>query len=1065
MAYFPAGRGSGPLPQRVTKAGGAGNAKGDFVRFGILGPVQILRDGAGQLLRPGRERSLLGLLLLHSGRAFTPEQLVDLLWTDPPCSARAQVYNMVSRLRRQLEDPRGALLRTSDGGYLLAPGSHPVDLTDFRSASAAAKRAAAAGELDNAAEQFGAALDCWRGTAFGGCSEPFVEGAREHLEEERHRALEGLADALLGLGRYEQVLGTVGPLLAGHPHREDLYRRQMLALAAQGRTADALACYRRAYRRLEEDLGVEPGAPLRELHQAVLCGTPVVPGAGPSSGRGTPTHSASHPSPPRDTAPATRTDPDAAGAAVPAEPTARPVAPRQLPPAPGRLCGRETVLEQARRALQEGPDSLPVVTLSGQGGAGKTALALRTGHALAGEFPDGQLYADMRGAQPEPADPYEVAARFLRGLGVDGQLVPSDPDERAAALRTRLAGRRVLLVLDDVRDEAQLRPLLPGVPGCAVLATSRRRLTALPGVRSLGVGTLDAQDSLDLLACLVGTDRVDADPEAARGVAELCGHLPLALRIAGARLAARPDWTVGRFRDRLARDRNRLDQLTAGDLDVRAGMALSYRALPPELQAALRGLGLLAAQSVPGWVVGALAGKAPADEDRIPDELVDRHLLLPVGVDQAGQPRFRLHDLVHDFAYERALAEDPPAEREAAVGRVLRRWLVLASEAAGRLGHGGVLDAVGSGRDALPAEACAAVRRHPADWFAAEQANLGDAVRQACRLRQPELAGDLALQLNGYLLIRFYEAEREAAIRAAIDAWGKEPTGDRRLSRLYFALCWAMFQQDRYAELGEAARRCWEVATDLGDPEVIADAAWQVGRATALQGRLAEAADHYEKSALEAERLALSDRAQVYARTGLANALADLGDVDAATGHYRRALSRHAAADRTRVVVLLRFAETLADRAETAGALDSLAEAAGIVSGIGDEVGAAHVERVRGQVDVALGDWARARERLESALETLRRNRETSGTALVLRSLGDAALGAGEATAARDRLLEASTVFGRMTAPVEAARTDARLAVALRLAGDGTAAAERAGAYRRVLGGLGLTPACLRLPA
>ncbi|MDT0378219.1 BTAD domain-containing putative transcriptional regulator [Streptomyces sp. DSM 42041] len=1027
------------------------------MRFGILGPVEIRRDGARQRLRSGRERSLLGLLLLHPGRVFTPARLVDLLWTDPPDSARAQVYNLVSRLRQHLSDPRGAMLRTADGGYLLDPGTRPVDLLEFRAASTAGRKAAAVGEAADAAEQFAAALDCWRGTALGGCTEPFAEAARRDLDEERHRALEGLADAQLDLGRYAQVLATVGPLLSDHPHREDLYRRQMLALAAMGRTADALATYRRAYRRLEEDLGVEPGVRLRELHQEVLRGAAVVPGAGAGPEQGVRTRSSPAPQPPARRAdgpePATRR----------AEALTGPP-PRQLPPMTGVLSGREELLAYARQALRE-DGTVPVVVLSGQGGAGKTALALRTGHALHEEFPDGQLYADLRGAQPEPADPHEVAAAFLRGLGVDGQDVPAGTGERTAALRTRLAGRRLLLVLDDARDEAQVRPLLPGTPGCAVLVTSRRRLTALADAVALDVGTLDPADSRALLARLVGPERVAAEPDAAGDVAELCGHLPLALRIAGARLAARRDWTLRLFRDRLAGHRQRLDQLSTGDLDVRAGIALSYRALPPVLRAALRRLGLLAAQSVPGWVVGALAGPDFADDDLLPDQLVDRHLLRTAGTDAAGQPRFRLHDLVHDFAYERAVAEDPPAEREAAVGRVLRHWLLLASRAAGRLGHGGVLDAVATGGETLPAEASEAVREHPADWFAAERANLADAVRLACRLRLPALATDLALQLDGYLIIRFHEAEREAALRAAIDAWGGEPAGDRRLSRLHFALCWAMFQQDRYAELGEAARRCWEVATDLGDPEVVADAAWQVGRATALQGRLADAAAYYESSARDAERLGLSDRAQVYARTGLANALADLGDAGAATGHYRRALHRHEAADRTRVVVLLRFAEALADRGETAGALESLTEAARIVSGIGDEVGAAHVERVRGQVDLAARDWARARERLEAALATLRRNRERSGTALVLRSLADAAIGTGEASAARDRLREASAVFGRMAAPVEVARTEARLAVTLRLAGDVAAAEDHAGAYRRVLHGLGLPPACLRLPA
>ncbi|WP_259370944.1 NB-ARC domain-containing protein [Streptomyces sp. SCUT-3] len=448
---------------------------------------------------------------------------------------------------------------------------------------------------------------------------------------------------------------------------------------------------------------------------------------------------------------------------------------------------------------------MPVVVLAGPGGAGKTALAVHAGHALAGWFPGGQLYADMRGSREAPADPHETAARFLRSLGVPGREVPSDPEERAAELRSRLAGRGVLVVLDDVRDESQLRPLLPGTGDCAVLVTSRRRLTAVAAAGTFGVSTLAPADARALLARLVGAGRTGAEPEATGEVARLCGYLPLALRIAGARLASRPDWTVRSFRDRLAQHRLRLDQLAAGDLDVRASIALGYRALTPELRVALRRLGLVDARSLPGWVIGTLAG-GPAGDERLQDQLVERHLLEPVGADRAGQPRFRLHDLVHDFARERALAEDTAAERGAAVERVLRTWLALASRAAGRLGHGGVLDPVAAAGDA-PAGAVSAVLARPEDWFAAEQANLVSAVHLAAGLRHAELAADLALQIDGYLVIRYCEGEREAVVRAAIGCWEGRPTADRRLSRLYFALCWAMYQQDRYAELAEAAER------------------------------------------------------------------------------------------------------------------------------------------------------------------------------------------------------------------------------------------------------------------
>ncbi|SEQ38124.1 AfsR/SARP family transcriptional regulator [Streptomyces radiopugnans] len=1043
------------------------------MELGILGPVEIRRhDGARLGPRAGRERSLLALLVLNTGYVLPHDRIVDLLWEDPPGSARAQVYNLVSGLRRRLRTDAGGAGRealvTTDGGYLLRSGTHTTDLAVFRDHASRGRGEAEAGRFGRAAELLSAALGCWRGTALSGCSEPFVPAARQGLEEERWRTVEALLDARLALGEYERVLAEVDPLLARQPHREDLYRRRMLALAGQGRRADALACYREAYRRLGDDLGVGPGAQLRELHRRILEGAAVgaPDGAdGPGGAGAVRRERRGGPAEPAD-APA-EAAPVAAARTAPPAPSSPPAppspVPRQLPAVTGSLYGRGRLLNGVRAALRGGGITVPVVVLTGPGGAGKTAAALHAGHALADEFPGGQLHADLRGSQETPADPYDTAARLLRGLGADGQDIPADPEERTAELRSRLAGRRVLLLLDDVRDEAQLRPLLPGTADCAVLATSRRRLTALAGARTFTVSTLAPQDAVLLLTRLVGTGRTAAEPAATAEVARLCGHLPLALCIAGARLAARPDWTIGGFRDRLARHRRRLDQLAVGDLDVRAGIALGYRSLAPDLRTALRRLGLLDTRSVPAWVLGVLAGRPDGTADRLTDQLVERHLLEAVGTDRAGQPRFRLHVLVHDFAAERALAEDSPAEREAAVLRVLRAWAALASRAAERLGHGGALDPV-EGAGEPPADAARAARRRPADWFSAEQANLISAVSLAARLRRPELAADLALQVGGHLLLRFYEKEREEVVRTAIGCWGEDAAGDRRLCRLYFALCWTLYQQDRYEELLRTAERALAAARDLGDPEIVADATWQVAKATALKGRLPEAAEHYGRSVRECERLDLSDRARVYSLTGLANTLADLGDAAGAVDHYRRALERHTAADRTRVVMLLRCAEAVADRGDGPEALGLLAEAGRITAGIGDEVGAAHVERVRALVAVLGHDWPRARSALVSALEVLRAHNEASGTAQALRSLGDTEIGAGRTEEACGALREALSLYRGMRAPVEIARTEARLSAALVLAGEPPSAGGHAAAFRSALDRYGLPPASLRLP-
>ncbi|HEY5832727.1 hypothetical protein, partial [Streptomyces sp.] len=389
--------------------------------------------------------------------------------------------------------------------------------------------------------------------------------------------------------------------------------------------------------------------------------------------------------------------------------------------------------------------------------------------------------------------------------------------------------------------------------------------------------------------------------------------------------------------------------------------------------------------------------------------------------------------------------------------------LELAAQAAGRLGHGGALDPLAPAGEPLPA-VVSVVRQRPAEWFAAERLNLTAAVHLAGRLGRPHLAGDLALQLDGYLVIRYDEAEREAVLRSAIACWPDPAAPDRRLSRLYFALCWATYQQDRYAELADAAGHALTVATRVGDPEIIADATWQVAKATALRGRLRSAAELYRKSLAEARRRGQSDRSLAYAFTGLANVLADLGRPADAAGHYRQALSHHRADDRTRVVILLRFAEALADAAEGQQAVELLAEAQGIVTVIGDDVGAAHVERLHGLIDITHRDWARASARLQPVLATLRDHRDALGVVHVLRALGDAAIGAGRSVTARRHLADALTACHPMGAPVETARIEARLAATFRLSGELAPADAHTAAYRSTLASLALPEASLRLP-
>jgi len=373
----------------------------------------------------------------------------------------------------------------------------------------------------------------------------------------------------------------------------------------------------------------------------------------------------------------------AAGQAVRAEPVHLP-APGQLPRDVSDFTGREDQLATLR-SLLTGP-APAVAVLSGQPGAGKTALAVRAGQELAPAFPDGRLFADLRGTEAAPASAFDVLAAFLRALGAADRDLPDDLGGRVALYRTWTAARRVLVVLDDAGSESQVRPLLPGGAGCAAIVTSRVRLAGLEAAFALPVDVMEASEAVRLLGRVAGAARAAAEPAAAALIAERCGHLPLAIRIAGARLASRPHWSLSRLAARLADERERLDELRAGDLEVRAAFAASYRRLGAGARTAFRRLALLDTPDVAAWAIAALVDASVERSEHLSERLVDAHLLEIVGEDAAGQLRYRMSDLLRVFAHERLLEEEPADRMEEALCRVIDRGLALANRAAALLG-------------------------------------------------------------------------------------------------------------------------------------------------------------------------------------------------------------------------------------------------------------------------------------------------------------------------------------------------------------------------------------------
>ncbi|QIB47740.1 AfsR/SARP family transcriptional regulator [Streptomyces aureoverticillatus] len=632
---------------------------GDDLQYALLGPARVRLGDVAIPLTP-QQQAILAILLGRRGRAVTVGELIDGLWgPDAPNGARSTLQTQVGQLRGKLEPgrpPRTAarVLRSVQGAYLLetADGANDVEL--FERYAADAGHAERAGDTDRAYKLLDAALQLWRGQPLAGVPGPYAESLRASLAEARLAALETRLRLGLDRGAHADVLPRLTALVAEHPLREGLQALLMLALHQDGRQSEALAVYREVRRLLDDELGVSPGAELTTLHQRILRADPALA-----------------PGPVR---PATATGAAPMASASPHSPSPHPPIPAQLPAPPSDFTGRTEEEDRLLAALDAEAPRVVVSAVAGIGGVGKTTLALHAGRRVRARYPDGQLYADLLGASASPAEPAEILARFLRAL--DAGPVPDGVEERAALYRSALAGRRVLVVLDDAAAEAQLMPLLPSTPGCAALITSRARLGALPAAHILDLDVLTPDDALDLLTLVIGPERIAAEPRPAAALVAACGRLPLAVRIVGARLVQRPSWTLDSMVRRLADERRRLGQLRVGDLAVEATFRLSYDQLPPELARAFR---LTALADGPTFAVPAAAALLDLDEEET-ESLLER--LVAIGLlESPYECRYRFHDLLQLFARARADQSETAAERDAAHARLIDHYLATARDA------------------------------------------------------------------------------------------------------------------------------------------------------------------------------------------------------------------------------------------------------------------------------------------------------------------------------------------------------------------------------------------------
>jgi transcriptional regulator with XRE-family HTH domain/tetratricopeptide (TPR) repeat protein len=723
--------------------------------------------------------------------------------------------------------------------------------------------------------------------------------------------------------------------------------------------------------------------------------------------------------------------------------------PRQLPADLADFVGRDREIAVLREVLDgSGPR---LAAISGPPGIGKTALAVHAAHLLADRFPDGQLYAALRGGTTEPADPGEVLAHLLRALGIHGSALPRGLDARAALFRERLAGRRVLVVLDDAAGHRQVEPLLPA--GAAAAVTSRRPLTGLPGVIALDLRPLSGPAGVELLDRVAGGERVRAEPAAAADLVAACGGLPLAVRITGARLAARPQWTIAGLAGRFADERRRLDELRHGDLAVRTGLQLTYRGLSPAAGRAFALLGELGIPSFPQWPVAALLGVDPAAGAAALDELIDARLLDELGADQAGQLRFRLHDVTRLYARERREAEIEPADWVAALDRVAAGWLALARQAQDGLDCERLhLDdranpATTIDQYTVDRQATAVATDHPVAWFEAEREALAVLVPACAEADLVASARGLAGCAADFYALRGYFDDWYRVTQPALAACRKtdDRLGEAAMLR---SLGTSMIDLRMPDEAIAALRTARRLAEAVGDRAGAAMAGKDIGFLLGLAGRLDEAAAELRTSADELDRVG-RHTTRALALGSLGFTLRERGETSEAERMTRAALAlaRSCRHRFTEAYTSRQLAGVLLARGRHREAARIARRAVALFQRIGDPIGRAQSLRALGEaLTREPGRSAEAEENFTAAAALFRHRGYPWGLALTELSLGEMEVRRGLPGAA-DRLRRVLRYWVDEQVPGLQARTLVALAAAAEQAGDATAHELRLEAY------------------
>jgi DNA-binding SARP family transcriptional activator/tetratricopeptide (TPR) repeat protein len=932
--------------------------------FCLLGPLLVRRGGVSLPVMPGKQRAVLAVLLLSADRVVSLDELTEALWgAAPPPSARVAVQNYVMKLRKALGD--GARIRTQPHGYEIVVADGELDVSRFEGHLAAARAAVRDGSWEAAAGQVRAGLTLWRGEPLADVESDLL-AARDipRLAELRLQAAELGLEADLHLGRHAEVITELRWLAAADPLRERLHGLLMLALYRDGRQGEALAAYARARQVLVDELGAEPGAGLRELQRQILAGDPALdlPARNPPARA-----------------------PDAAGSAAP--PPGPPV-PRQLPSAVSGFTGRAVELTALARILDEAsaesPGTVVISAIGGTAGVGKTALALYWAHRVAPRFPDGQLYVNLRGFDPSgvPMAAPEALRGFLDSLGVPPDRIPAQPEARAGLYRSLLANRSMLIVLDNARDEPQVRPLLPAGAASLVIVTSRSQLGGLAAADRAHLLTLDVlshDEAVHMLTARIGAGPVAAEPGPVGEIAALCGRLPLALAVAAARAEARPDFPLAAIAAELRDRAGRLDALDVGDpaASVRAVFSWSYRQLSAEAARMFRLLGLHRGPDISPAAAASLAAVDEPGARRLLAELTRAHL-----VAEHVPGRYALHDLLRAYAADHARSTDTQTERTAAVSRVLDHYVHTALDGALMLlpSHGSIplgAPSPGTAPERFSGQAKALA------WFEAEYHVLLAAVDLAIDSGLDNHVWQIPSAMMPFMATRWRDLDWAVIKRTAVAAAIREDAaliasgvrevsgtlGDYERVPEYFADSLKLYQQ-------------------LGNRR--GEATYLIGLAAVAQyqGRYAEALSHAEQ--------AVSLFRGIGDKAGEAELLHDVGRYHALLGNYQQARE------------LCRQALNLNARH-------------------GSRHLEANIWNSLGHTEYRAGDFGEAAACSERALSIFQNVGDRWGEADTLTNLGDIHRAAGEPMHAREAWKQAIAILDDLQHP-DAAELRAKLA-------------------------------------